>query len=326
MRYALGIDGGGSKCDAVLIDEEGTVAGWGRGGPTHLPYDPPALVDASYSQAIAGALAEAREAELYIAGRLREGPPREAAAQVGRIVLHLEANEVDTAFASVQQEWGIVVLSGTGSFVHGRTADGRHLHFGGLGPVLGDYGSAYDIGLRGARAAFASGWTAARRTTLAEAVPRALGVATLRDVMRRVYVERMGRREIAALAKIVDAEARKGDRVAGDCLVRSAEELAEVAIDLVKQLELDEVAFPMIAIGSVAQHSDMWWQHICRRMREAAPRVRPLIPQFRPAVGAALLALQAMGVSWSPALLTRIGETQQPFLEAADSADPHQSH
>lgn len=325
MRYALGIDGGGSKCDAVLIDEAGTVVGWGRGGPTHLPYDPRALVDASYSRAIAGALAEAREAELYIAGRLHEGPPRETAAQAGRIAFHLDANEVDTAFASVQQEWGIVVLSGTGSFVHGRTADGRHLHFGGLGPVLGDYGSAYDIGLLGARAAFASGWTPARRTSLADAIPRALGVAGLRDVMRRVYVDRMGRREIAALAKVVEAEARKGDRVAVDCLVRSAEELAEMAIDLVKELELVEVAFPMIAIGSVAQRSAIWWEHICRRVAEVAPRAQPLIPQFRPAVGAALLALQAMGVSWSPALLRRIADTQQPFLEAADSADDPKS-
>ena len=34
MRYFAGLDGGGSKCDVVIIDEEGTVHGWGHSGAT----------------------------------------------------------------------------------------------------------------------------------------------------------------------------------------------------------------------------------------------------------------------------------------------------
>ena len=55
-RYALGIDGGGSKCDAVLMGESGAVVAWGRGGPTHVYYDPPEVISASYVEAIGGAL------------------------------------------------------------------------------------------------------------------------------------------------------------------------------------------------------------------------------------------------------------------------------
>ena len=41
---------------------------------------------------------------------------------------------------------GILILSGTGSIVIGRDADGRWARAGGLGPLLGDEGSAFWIG------------------------------------------------------------------------------------------------------------------------------------------------------------------------------------
>src|ERR687892_2682221 len=34
-RYVLGIDGGGTKTQALIADEEGNVRGWGTGGPSN---------------------------------------------------------------------------------------------------------------------------------------------------------------------------------------------------------------------------------------------------------------------------------------------------
>jgi len=310
MRYALGIDGGGSKCDAVLVDETGAVVGWGRGGAIHVYYDPPEAVSASYRSAVAGAVAGKSDLEVWVAGAALDGQPPEALAAAGKVVGYVRATEVDTAFASVQEEWGLVVLSGTGSFVHGRSSDGRDLHWGGLGPVLNDYGSAYEIGLRGLRAAFASGWTESRRTTLVQVIPEALGAPHLRAVFRLVYVENMGRRQIASLARVVNREAEAGDRVARECLERAADELGALGADMLAELGMCDLSFPVIAIGSVAQRSAIWWQRVCRRLAEAAPGTRPVIPQLQPAVGAALLALREMGVPWTPALIARLVETQ----------------
>jgi N-acetylglucosamine kinase len=333
-RYGLGIDGGGSKCDAALLDESGAVVGWGRGGPVHVYYDPPEVIASSYSEAIAEALAGVTGGEIYVAGQLPPGSPREAVEHSNALARHLPANEVDTAFACAQEEWGLIVLSGTGSFVHARgpgeveaargaeqaeacgtrggdrTAPlrprlGRDLHFGGTGPVLNDYGSAYEIGLRGLRAAFASDWTAARRTSLADAMVRALGVSTLRDIFNLVYVKGFGRRQIAALAEVVDAEAEAGDRVARECVHRAAEELAEIACEAIEELGMGSLEFPAIAIGGVAQRSKLWWERMCDRLRERAPGVRPVIPPLPPAVGAALLALREMGVAWTAEVVGR---------------------
>lgn len=315
-RYGLGIDGGGSKCDAALLDESGAVVGWGRGGPVHVYYDPPEVIASSYSEAIAEALAGVTGGEIYVAGQLPSGPPREAVEQSNALARHLPASEVDTAFACAQEEWGLIVLSGTGSFVHARSADGRDVHFGGTGPVLNDYGSAYEIGLRGLRAAFASEWTAARRTSLADAMVRALGVSTLRDIFHLVYVKGFGRRQIAALAEVVDAEAEAGDRVAVECVHRAAEELAEIGCEAIEELGMGSLQFPAIAIGGVAQRSRLWWERMCDRLRERAPGVRPVIPPLPPAVGAALLALREMGVAWTAEVVGRATESYRELRSA----------
>ncbi|UCC67188.1 MAG: hypothetical protein JSV79_08575 [Armatimonadota bacterium] len=307
-RYALGIDGGGSKCDAVLMSECGLVAGWGRGGPTHVYYDSPEVIGNSYVEAITEALSSVEDAEVWVAGPLPEGAPRDAVLARNRLAQHLPASEADTAFASAQEEWGLVVLAGTGSFVHGRAPDGRELHFGGQGPILGDYGSAYAIGLLGLRAAFASGWTERRRTRLAEAIPSALQVTGLEGVFDRVYVKGITRSEIAALARAVNAEAEVGDRVALGCVHRAADELAEVAIEVIEELDLAGLSLSVIGIGGVARHCRLWWERVFQRLSAVAAGARPVIPPMLPAVGAALLALREMGVEWTPELIARACE------------------
>ena len=87
MRYFLGVDGGGSKCDAVVIDETGVVCGWGTSGPT--TYVSAEEAAAASRQALTGALAKA-PARLRVAvaegcldcaeKRLAEGKPDEAVA------------------------------------------------------------------------------------------------------------------------------------------------------------------------------------------------------------------------------------------------------
>ncbi len=328
MRYALGIDGGGSKCDAVLIDETGTTIGWGRGGPTHSRYDTPEVIAASFAEAVRGALRDVHGAKIWIGGYSPSGRAWQIINAAGEVATTVGAGEVETAFASVQEDWGMVVLSGTGSFVHGCVPDGRSLHLGGLGPILGDYGSAYSIGLRGVRAAFAAGWTEARRTSLAEMVPAVVGVENLREVFKLTYDENaLSRGQVAAIAKIVDQEATKGDRIAIRCIHDAADELADLAVDVVNELGMDQLDFPVIAAGSVAQKSRLWWERVCSRIAAVAPDIRPMVPQVRPAVGAALLALREMSVQWTPKLIDRIIETQRPFLEAVErgaTRDPTQ--
>jgi len=325
LRYALGVDGGGSKCDAVLIAEDGTVAGRGRGGPTHHWYSSPEVIAASFADALAGALDGITGAQLWVAGHFHSHAAREALEAAGEVVGWVRGGEIGAAYACAGETWGMILLSGTGAFVHLRTPDGRSVHTGGLGPVLGDYGSGHDIGLKGLRAAFAGTWLDSRATSLREAIPAALGVATLKQVFELVYEDHvMDRRRIASLARTVNDEAEAGDVIARRCIVEAADEQAQFAIEVIEQLDrggdLTSSEMPVIASGSVAQGCRIWWEHICERLREVVPHMRPIIPQVRPVVGAALLALREMGVELTPKLLDRIVETQARYFAVENDA------
>ncbi len=314
MRYVLGLDGGGTKCDAVLMDETGTVVGWGRGGSTHGLYVGNEAVARSLRDAVLGATANLRPPVERIAG---SGPHAgldqwlEQPLSLGQFV---PGGEATLGFATALTTHGIIVLSGTGSFVFGLTADGRSLHEGGNGCIIADEGSAYHIGILGVRAAFRSGYCARRHTSLAEAVPRAMGVAGLHDVFHLIYTEHIGRSQVAAVARTVDEEAERGDAVAAGILRRAADELGELVVEVIHELNMEASDDFLVATGSVAQGSRIFWQRLSDIALSVAPRLRPIQPRVRPVIGACLLALRALGVEWGEPLMQRITATQEPFL------------
>lgn len=108
---------------------------------------------------------------------------------------------------------GVLVLAGTGSIALGRDARGRWARAGGLGPLLGDEGSAFWLGRE---------WL--RRADVA----RARRLARRSDAVRR----------IAALAPRVLARARAGDRAAAAVVRTGQASLAALAADVARALAL----------------------------------------------------------------------------------------
>jgi N-acetylglucosamine kinase-like BadF-type ATPase len=304
------------------MDEGARVLGWGRGGPTHGLYVGLDAATRSVRDAVLGATADFRPAISYIAGCGLHAGLNEWLQQPFSLDQLLPCGEPALGFATALTTHGILVLSGTGSFVHGLTADGRCRHEGGNGPIVADEGSAYHIGILGVRAALRADYAARRRTSLTLAVPRALGVKSLQDVFHLLYVERIGRSRVASIARAVNAEA--GDQVAAAILRRAAEELGELLVEVIRELGFEASSERMVATGSVAQGSRVFWDRLCEIALAVAPGLTPVQPRVRPVVGACLLALRKLGGEWGPHLIDRIVETQQPFLQRLDHtpADP----
>ena len=320
MRYVLGLDGGGSKCDAVLMTETGEVAGWGRGGPTHGFYEPPGTAEASVRDAVQGALSEISPDIACAAGLGHHAAER--FAPTVRIEHGMGVSEVDMGFAAGLVTCGVLILAGTGSFVHGRTGAGESRHFGGLGPLLGDEGGGHDIGVMAMKAAVTSQYTEARRTVLAERIPVALGCPPERpwDIIGLAYGEGLSRRKIASLAPFVEAAASAGDRVAQGILRHAATRLGEYVVDVLHELHMEQEEYAIVASGSIARNCKLWWETLCGIALEVAPGLRPVNPRVRPVIGACLLALKELGVAWNEGLVARIVETQERFKPALPPA------
>ncbi len=102
---------------------------------------------------------------------------------------------------------GVLLLAGTGSIALGRDRGGRFTRAGGLGPLLGDDGSAFAIG----RAWLRAGSTAPTRVRR---------IVTAPDAVARV----------AALAPAVLRRARRGDRAARRVVADAQRALADLVV------------------------------------------------------------------------------------------------
>src|SRR5262245_3148830 len=111
---------------------------------------------------------------------------------------------------------GVLVLAGTGSIAIGHDARGHWRRAGGLGPLLGDEGSAFWIGREWTRATAADGAGGARR------------LARAPDAVAR----------IAARAPAVLRRARRGDRLARAIVIEAQRHLARLAAEVARGLAL----------------------------------------------------------------------------------------
>src|SRR5271165_7245614 len=160
MKYVLGLDGGGTKTECVLMDVEKTVCAQGRSGPSN-----PLRVGfggalAAVCEAARWTMQDAKVAPDDIAA-LCAGLAGTAAIEVPRKIKKLLSEEYPNAIVHVCTDLeltleatgegpAIVLIAGTGSAAVGRDAKGHIARIGGHGPLLGDEGSAYDVGRRAA--------------------------------------------------------------------------------------------------------------------------------------------------------------------------------
>jgi N-acetylglucosamine kinase-like BadF-type ATPase len=206
-------------------------------------------------------------------------------------------DEGTAAMALVSETEGVVVLAGTGALVVARTAE-HSLYLDGLGPLLGDYGSAHHVGYMALRAASRSGWHPRHFTELGKAVRRQLG-GREEDPRGHSLVpfsfSSYDRSDIAGLAKIVNAFAESGDAVAIQILEEGARALSETVFDVADRMKLIDKSFAMIGTGGQVSRNPRYWQMLCDKVRQFAPRVRPILSDLPPVIGIAIAALRQLG-------------------------------
>ena len=227
-RLVVGVDGGGTRTRAVVLDGEGRELGRAEGSGAiadALNPGPPAAAVAQVCRTAleaAGADAPAHALWAGLSGAGRE----EARAAVEEELLRAGVAgrvRVGTDIAAALHDAfgdgpGILLVAGTGSIAWGRAEDGREARAGGWGQHLGDEGSAYALGAAALKEATWQADGRAPRTGLGDAVLVALGLADASDLIP--WAASATKREVAALAPVVtggaSGAAARGDLAAGD--------------------------------------------------------------------------------------------------------------
>lgn len=279
MRMVLGFDGGGTKTECVLMDETYRVRATARGGPSNpmrvgfggalasvCEAGQLALQNAKLSQAeisgICAGLAGAAqpESERKMKKLLSEEFP-------GKLV-HV-CTDLDLTLEATGSGAAIVLVAGTGSAAVGRAAGGQMARVGGHGPLLGDEGSAYDIGRRAAIEALRAADRGIPNSPLATRILRELGAADWEEFQLRVYS--VPDEVFPRIFPVVAAAAEEGDQEARALLQGAAEALAFLVADLVERLKLKSQSFLLVKSGGMIGRAPYFDGLIDERLRIGAP-------------------------------------------------------
>ena len=264
---AVGADVGGTRLRLIAVDDGRIVR--------RLSTSAPRVADlAKFLQAIWKTQGWTRRdvGALVVASRgiwtLRER--RALAARFARLAPRVEVlSDAQAALLGAlgSDHPGLLVLAGTGSIVIGRDARGRWARAGGLGPLLGDEGSAFWIG---------RAWL--RATTRGEDFLPVRRLVTHPDAVAR----------IAALAPSVLRRARRGDPRARPVIREAQAHLARLAVDVARQLRLPRPVAVSWAGGVLDDPG--FRDGLKRAVARSGLRARWLAPAAEPVAAAFALA------------------------------------
>jgi N-acetylglucosamine kinase-like BadF-type ATPase len=305
-RFVIGIDGGGTRSRALLMNRDETVLAQdetGGSNPNVVGFQAAAghLRDAilgcctkascslSDISIIVLGLAgmgrkEDRETLLTeLSGVLFTDPSRQVP-----IVIETDARiALEGAFGGSA---GVILVAGTGSIIMGKTHRGEIMRVGGWGRQLGDEGSGFAIG-KGALASVTHdidgrGYAGALRKLIAQQ----FRLSTRDDIIEAVYRNNF---DFALLAPLVMQAAADNDLVAQKILDQEASLLVEQCADLFRQMGVPGKV-GLVMFGGLVQPETIYSKIVQMKIMRALPQAEVQAPLRSAVEGAIILGLQKL--------------------------------
>lgn len=241
MKVFVGIDGGGTATKAVIVSDTLQVLGRGEAGPSnHYRVGPPTAAE-NCVRAAESAFAAAMRLEpalskddiagwgFGLAGVRRESDARVMRAQLGAVAQDLpwtlDTDAVAAHWGAFKGGPGIVLSAGTGAIALG-IDEGEKFYADGWGPLLGDEGSGYWIGLEAIRAVCRASDGRAPRTLLSQTILSELRLSEAQQMIPLLQGGKLEREAIAELARAVLTSAEAGISGAVEIRERAISQLA----------------------------------------------------------------------------------------------------
>ena len=312
MKTFLGVDGGGTKTDFLLIDASGSVLATHRGGSAYyleLGFDAlQAMMAAGIQATLKQAGITASELGFAFLGLPAYGEDRALLPRLDGIVADVLPaggyrcdNDVVCGWAGALAAGdGINIVAGTGSIAYGEY-QGRRARAGGWGELFSDEGSAYWIAREGLTLFSRMSDGRAPQAALYDLIRAHFQLGSDLDVCAAVYgPPALTRSGLAALAPLVARAAQEGDAEARRLFERAAQELAAVVHAVRDQLNV-----PPRTLLPVSYSGGMFrLEGLLKPMLEAAlgaveRRYEFVAPRLSPVAGAALYAAKLSGAPLS---------------------------
>ena len=272
-HYYVGVDGGGSKTLAVVVDAQGHERGHGlASSANHTAVGLEQAVAHIYAAVeeatrTAGCHLPLHAAWLGVAGIDR---PADYALLFPHIrdlaaVVHL-TNDAELPLSALDGTVGVALIAGTGSIALGRDLHGKTARVGGWGHIIGDEGSGYEIGRLGLQAAVRAADGRGQHTTLLELILQQWRLDEASDIIGQVYPDG-DKAMIARVSPLVLMGARAGDKVARKIVQQAVGELALAVVTVSDKLDFPSMQIPLALAGGLLVYETDFRSQVLRRIR-----------------------------------------------------------
>ena len=312
MLLFAGIDGGGSKTLAVVVNELGQEVG--RGFAPDSNYQ--VLMTHGHSAQRAAEIAAQRAFEAISRALPAEcaGPVAAFAGLAGAndpsdlILMHTAladtkfcqphkfqlVNDAELILYGLDRMQGLGLIAGTGSIAVGRDSSGKKGRAGGWGYILGDEGSGYALGRATLQAIVQAADGRGPATKLLPLVLNEWYLARPEDLLKAVYNDLDNRnRRIAQLARLVFVAARENDLVAQKLVKKAASALASAVMAVYQQLDFADKPAPALGLGGgLLLHTPELKNTMLKELEQLGLKPTKVVEIEEPAKAAALACRQ----------------------------------
>ena len=300
--YLLCLEGGGTRCQAALLDFSGY--------PHHISESTDVNTNFVSREAAQAAVLKAVSDVIKVSGVSGDQVLRFVSALVGprfgpevfsplipyATYHYYTERDVVFARAGIYEPHGVAVVAATGASAWGmRTDNDRVAMMGGWGTLLGDEGSAYAVGLAALRIAPRIFEKRIKTPTrLLETIYERFDMTeeTFRPKMYSLaYHHPISRAEIARLAILVSGLAQEGDLVALRIMNKVANDLADLVLHVTRVVFEPHEIFNVAAAGGLLNAGELILAPLRQKLAEEFPNARIIIGKQEPAVALGLFAL-----------------------------------
>lgn len=301
-RYAVGLDGGGTKTAVTIVDESGLEVHTFTSGAINYNGQDEASVQASLAEIfreidrVCGGLHHCAQVCIGAAGisnptvTTRLESSVRACGYKGPLFI---TGDQDTALCGAHnKELGIILIAGTGSICYGKNEAGDTHRAGGYGYLIDDEGSGYSIGRDLLSVVVRAHDGRLPATVITGMVFEQLGMTSIGQIIGFVYDKQTNKKDIAALAPILSLACELGDEAALAIADKSAHSLLELVVPVAEKLSMQEGDLAMA--GSALLKNSFIQTAFINGLKERYPAMTCITPKRDAASGAALMALNRL--------------------------------
>lgn len=312
----LGLDGGGTKTAALLVNSDGQVVGSGKAGGSNYHT---VGIDAAYAS-VQAAVAEAlagRQPDAACFSMAAADLPHDFAKLTTKLTeLPLNCpftvrNDVLGALrAGSRFAHGAVVVCGTSYNAAAISKSGREFRLPALGPISGDVAGGRRLATRALGAAFRSWDGRGEPTLMADLILSQLGAPDFDTVANRWGQNQISDEQLKSLAPLVFEASEAGDVLARQFVYEQALELGISANAVLRQTGLQDTDCDVVLAGSIFYaKGTLLMETLTETIHAFASGVQIKRLSIQPVVGAVQLAADSAGVQFPDQFIANLPET-----------------